>query len=58
MGGSITVHSDGPGHGATFTLELPVEARARLDAPVTAWGPRAAMTLPAETQNTELISSA
>ncbi|MFL5347886.1 MAG: ATP-binding protein, partial [Hyalangium sp.] len=23
MGGSLTVHSDGPGHGATFTLELP-----------------------------------
>ncbi len=24
MGGKLTVHSDGPGHGATFTLELPV----------------------------------
>jgi signal transduction histidine kinase len=24
MGGSLTVHSDGPGHGATFTLELPI----------------------------------
>jgi two-component system NtrC family sensor kinase len=23
MGGSLTVHSDGPGQGATFTLELP-----------------------------------
>ncbi|ATB40121.1 sensor histidine kinase [Cystobacter fuscus] len=23
MGGSLTVHSNGPGHGATFTLELP-----------------------------------
>ncbi len=23
MGGSLTVHSQGPGHGATFTLELP-----------------------------------
>ncbi|AKJ06247.1 histidine kinase/DNA gyrase B/HSP90-like ATPase [Archangium gephyra] len=23
MGGSLTVHSEGPGHGATFTLELP-----------------------------------
>ena len=23
MRGSLTVHSDGPGHGATFTLELP-----------------------------------
>ena len=25
MGGSLTVHSDGPGHGATFTLELPLQ---------------------------------
>lgn len=24
MGGALRVHSDGPGHGATFTLELPV----------------------------------
>jgi signal transduction histidine kinase len=24
MGGAITAHSDGPGKGATFTLELPV----------------------------------
>ena len=23
MGGSLTVHSDGPGRGATFVLELP-----------------------------------
>jgi signal transduction histidine kinase len=26
MGGVLTVHSDGPGHGATFTLELPLDA--------------------------------
>lgn len=26
MGGRLSVHSDGPGKGATFTLELPVEA--------------------------------
>jgi hypothetical protein len=24
MGGSLTAHSDGPGHGAEFTLDLPV----------------------------------
>lgn len=28
MGGSLTVHSDGPGHGATFTLELPLKSEA------------------------------
>jgi PAS domain S-box-containing protein len=27
MGGSLTVHSDGPGQGAEFTLELPCPAR-------------------------------
>ena len=26
MGGSLTVHSDGPGQGAAFTLELPLPA--------------------------------
>jgi PAS domain S-box-containing protein len=26
MGGTLTVHSDGPGRGATFALELPVES--------------------------------
>ena len=25
MGGSLSVHSDGPGKGATFTLELPLK---------------------------------
>jgi PAS domain S-box-containing protein len=29
MGGTLCVHSDGPGKGATFTLELPVNARSR-----------------------------
>ncbi len=29
MGGAVRVHSDGPGQGATFTLELPVEAAGR-----------------------------
>jgi signal transduction histidine kinase len=27
MGGSLTVHSDGPDQGATFTLELPCQSR-------------------------------
>jgi PAS domain S-box-containing protein len=27
MGGTLSVHSDGPGQGATFTLELPVSAQ-------------------------------
>jgi signal transduction histidine kinase len=26
MGGDLTAHSDGPGCGATFTLEFPVQA--------------------------------
>ena len=29
MGGTLTAHSDGPGKGAEFTLELPVAASAR-----------------------------
>jgi two-component system, NtrC family, sensor kinase len=29
MGGALTVHSDGPGRGATFTLELPAEPAER-----------------------------
>jgi signal transduction histidine kinase len=28
LGGSLRVHSDGPGHGATFTLELPCSPKA------------------------------
>jgi signal transduction histidine kinase len=28
LGGSLTAHSDGPGCGATFVLELPVNAEA------------------------------
>jgi C4-dicarboxylate-specific signal transduction histidine kinase len=28
MGGTLTAHSDGPGTGAAFTLELPVETKA------------------------------
>ena len=30
MKGALTVHSDGPGHGATFTLELPAAPEATL----------------------------
>ena len=30
MGGSLTASSEGPGHGATFTLELPDERRRQL----------------------------
>ncbi|HXE47679.1 MAG TPA: ATP-binding protein, partial [Ramlibacter sp.] len=25
MGGTLSAHSDGPGRGATFTLELPID---------------------------------
>jgi PAS domain S-box-containing protein len=33
LGGSLTAHSDGPGHGASFTLNLPVQpAREALEA--------------------------
>jgi PAS domain S-box-containing protein len=28
LGGALTAHSDGPGHGAVFTLELPLKPRA------------------------------
>jgi PAS domain S-box-containing protein len=34
MGGSLTVHSDGPGQGATFTLELPVGSAANAPTPM------------------------
>ena len=33
LGGNLSVHSDGPGRGATFILELPLDA-AQADAPV------------------------
>ena len=33
LGGNLSVHSDGPGRGATFILELPLDA-AQVDAPV------------------------
>ncbi len=29
MGGTLTAHSDGPGKGATFTLELPIQSKER-----------------------------
>ncbi|MEY2409176.1 MAG: hypothetical protein QOF48_1846 [Verrucomicrobiota bacterium] len=32
MGGSLSVHSDGPGRGATFTIELPLEPPKKFDA--------------------------
>ena len=32
LGGSLNARSDGPGHGATFTLELPLEPPARMSA--------------------------
>ena len=33
MGGTLSVHSDGPGRGATFTLELPIEMSGAAFAP-------------------------
>ena len=30
MGGALLAHSDGPGHGATFTLELPVQSKTQM----------------------------
>lgn len=33
-GGSVTAHSQGEGHGATFALRLPIQAEARQAAPV------------------------
>jgi signal transduction histidine kinase len=33
LGGSLNVHSDGPGRGATFTLELPVHSTRPADEP-------------------------
>jgi C4-dicarboxylate-specific signal transduction histidine kinase len=35
MGGTLTAHSDGPGKGAEFTLELPTTASAREEEPTT-----------------------
>jgi signal transduction histidine kinase len=44
MNGSLTAHSDGPGHGATFTLEVPA-------APATESAPRADISAPALANN-------
>ena len=38
MGGTLTAHSDGPGKGAEFTLELPVAASARQEEHLVAQG--------------------
>jgi signal transduction histidine kinase len=42
LGGSLKAHSDGPGLGATFTLELPVRLRAANDAADLSRAPTAA----------------
>jgi signal transduction histidine kinase len=34
MGGNLTVHSDGPGKGAAFTIELPAAAPAGIPTPL------------------------
>jgi len=31
LGGSLTAHSDGPGQGATFTLDLPLQVTEKSD---------------------------
>jgi signal transduction histidine kinase/ActR/RegA family two-component response regulator len=46
-GGEIRVHSDGPGQGATFLVELP-SAGASADAPTSTWGDTSSMGLPPE----------
>ncbi len=47
LGGSITVHSDGPGCGATFALELPAVPEATAPDPTAASGTEAALILAA-----------
>jgi len=42
MGGSLQAHSDGPGQGATFTLELPWEPKALDDEETGSLGEQAA----------------
>lgn len=56
MGGSITVHSDGPGHGARFTLELPIEQLEGLIGPSGLDDSRS--YLKSNTQDSKLISQA
>ena len=46
-GGEIQVHSDGPGHGATFLVELP-SAGDSAGVALSAWGDTSAMGLPPE----------
>ena len=59
VGGALTVVSDGPGHGAVFTLELPTAPNALTSSPSQAGSKSPPLSAPAQgTESTKTLAAA